>query len=329
MPITRRTAFAAPAGAGLAAALSPAGVGAQPAQSAPQGARTGAQAPAFYRYKVGDVVVTAVNDGIATRPLDGFIRNAPTEAVRQALADAFLPQDRVAISFTTLVLQTGGKLVLIDAGNGDSGAPTTGTWMSNFRAAGFDPASVDLVVFSHFHGDHISGARLKDGTAVFPRAELAVPEAEWAYWMDDANMARAPDAAKPGFQNVRRVFGPVAKDVTRFAWDKEVAPGVVAVQADGHTPGHTAFAITSGGGRLMAMSDTTNHPALFVRHPDWSAVFDMDADRARATRRRLLDLAASERMQVAFYHAPFPATGHIARDGDGYAMVPVMWQPFV
>ena len=138
-------------------------------------------------------------------------------------------------------------------------------------------------------------------------------------------MARAPDAAKPGFQNVRRVFGPVAKDVTRFAWDKEVAPGVVAVRADGHTPGHTAFAVTSGGGRLMVMSDTTNHPALFVRNPDWSAVFDMDADRARATRRRLLDTAASERMQVAFYHAPFPATGYIERAGNGYRLEPVQW----
>ena len=333
MPITRRTAFAvplgtalaAPVGVGLAAALSSAGADAQTAQNA----RSGAQAPAFYRYKVGDVTVTAVNDGIASRPLDGFIRNAPIEAVRQALGEAFLPQDRVPISFTTLVLQIGGRLVLIDTGNGDAGAPTTGTWLANFRAAGFDPAAVDLVLFSHFHADHISGARLKDGTAVFPRAEFAVPEAEWAFWMDDATMARAPDAAKPGFQNVRRVFGPVAKDVTRFAWDKEVAPGVVAVRADGHTPGHTAFAVTSGGGRLMVMSDTTNHPALFVRNPDWSAVFDMDADRARATRRRLLDTAASERMQVAFYHAPFPATGHIARDGDGYAMVPVMWQPFV
>ena len=337
MPITRRTAFAAPLGtalavpmgAGLAAALSPSGAGAQPAQNAPQSATTGAQAPAFYRYKVGDIVVTAINDGVATRPLDNFIRNAPIEAVRQALAEAFLPQDKVVISFTTLVLQTGGRLVLIDAGNGDSGAPTTGTWMANFRAAGFDPAAVDLVVFSHFHGDHISGARLKSGAAVFPRAGFTVPEAEWDFWMDDANMARAPDAMKPGFQNVRRVFGPVAKDVARFAWDKEVAPGVVAVRAEGHTPGHTAFAVTSGGGRLMVMSDTTNHPALFVRHPDWSAVFDMDADRARATRRRMLDLVASERMQVAFYHAPFPATGHIARDGEGYAMVPVMWQPFM
>ena len=103
----------------------------------------------------------------------------------------------------------------------------------------------------------------------------------------------------------------------------------IAVNAAGHTPGHTAFAVASGAARLLVMSDTANHPAVFVRHPDWSAVFDMDADAARATRRRILDMAATERMQVAFYHAPFPATGYVAREGAGFRMVPVAWQPNV
>ena len=99
--------------------------------------------------------------------------------------------------------------------------------------------------------------------------------------------------------------------------------------APGHTPGHTVYMLSSGNGKLMIMSDTTNHPALFVRNPDWAAVFDMDADQARATRRRLLDMAASERAQVAFYHAPFPGTGHIAKDGNGFRFVPVQWNPAV
>jgi glyoxylase-like metal-dependent hydrolase (beta-lactamase superfamily II) len=113
--------------------------------------------------------------------------------------------------------------------------------------------------------------------------------------------------------------------VTPFAWDREIRPGLTALPAPGHTPGHTVFLLQSGEARLLHMSDVTNHPALFVRHPDWSAVFDIDADQARATRRRLLDRAADERLQVAFYHAPFPATGHVARAGDGYAFVPVQW----
>lgn len=318
MPLSRRLAL----GATLAAA-----VPLLPSAQAQQAPAAAGQAPGWYRYRVGDIEVTAINDGAFARPIDGLIRNAPLPEVKQALADAFLPDDKLTIPYTSLALRTGGRLVLLDAGNGDNGGPATGSWMRNFRAAGFDPAEVDQVVFSHFHSDHVSGVRLKDGTAVFPRAELAAPAAEWAFWMDDARMAAAPEAMRGGFANVRRVLGPAAAEVRRFEWGSEVAPGVTAVNAAGHTPGHTAFAVASGEGRLLAMGDTANHPALFVRHPDWSAVFDMDADGARAARRRLLDMAAAERMQVAFYHAPFPATGHVAREGAGFRMVPVAWQP--
>ena len=318
MSITRRAI-----GAGLAAAaVTPFGRRATAAQPPAT-----AQAPAYFRYRVGDMQVTAVNDGMAYRSLDGFVPNAPPGALQQAMADNFLPADRFPITFTTLVVNTGGKLVLIDTGNGDLGAPTSGTWMTNFRAAGFDPANVDVLLFSHFHGDHINGARLKDGTARFPQAEIMVPAAEWDFWTSDDKRASAPDGIKGTFDNVRRVFGPVAANVTRYGWDKEVLPGITSIQAAGHTPGHTCFALVSGTGKLMVMSDTTNNTQIFARNPDWSGVFDQDADMARATRRRMLDLAATERMQVSFYHAPFPATGHIVRAGNGYDLVPLMWTP--
>jgi len=284
-----------------------------------------AQAPGFYRYKVGDIEVTAVNDGFATRPLEGFIRNAELPAVQKAMEEAFLPKDRLPITFTTLVLRQNGRVTLIDTGNGDLGAPTSGTWMANFRAAGFDPAQVDTVIISHFHGDHINGLRLKDGTAVFPKAEIMVPAKEWDFWMDETRMNQAPEGMKGAFQNVHRVFDPVAKDVKRYEADKEIVPGLTSIAAPGHTPGHTSYMLSSGAGKLMIMSDVTNHPALFVRNPDWAAVFDMDADQARQTRHRMLDMAAAERAQVAFYHAPFPATGHIAKEGSGYRFVPLQW----
>jgi glyoxylase-like metal-dependent hydrolase (beta-lactamase superfamily II) len=300
------------------------------AQSTASAAASGSrQAPGFYRFKVGDIEVTAINDGVAPRSVEGFIRNADINDVKKALRDAFLPETGYQNSYTTLVLQTGGRTVLIDTGNGDSGPPTTGLWMANFRAAGFDPAQVSTIIISHFHGDHINGMRLKDGTAVFPNAEVMVPAAEWTFWMDDAKMAQAPEGLKPGFNNVRRVFAPIAKDVKQYEAGKELVPGVTAVAAFGHSPGHMAFTIASGNSRLMMMSDATNHPALFVKNPDWSAVFDQDADMARATRRKLLDMAASERVQVSLYHAPFPATGHIARDGASYEFVPVQWTPML
>jgi glyoxylase-like metal-dependent hydrolase (beta-lactamase superfamily II) len=328
MTITRRTILASTA---LAANPIVGPALAQTAPSAPvptQGAGSH-QAPGFYRYKVGDIEVTAINDGFAQRPLEGFVRNAELSQVQQAMQEAFLPGNALPITFNTLVLNNGGRLTLIDTGNGDMGAPTSGRWMANFRAAGFDPAQVNTVVISHFHGDHINGLRLKDGTAVFPNAEVMVPATEWTFWMDDARMNQAPEGMKGAFQGVRRVFGPIANNVKRYEMDKEVVPGLTAVAAPGHTPGHTVYMLSSGNGKLMIMSDTTNHPALFVRNPDWSAVFDMDADQARATRRRLLDMAASERAQVAFYHAPFPGTGHIAKEGNGFRFVPVQWNPAI
>jgi glyoxylase-like metal-dependent hydrolase (beta-lactamase superfamily II) len=323
MTVTRRSAI----GVGLAAATLPSAMFLSAARAAQPLAT--AQAPAFFRYRVGDMQVTAINDGVFTRATEGLVPNAPPGGLQQALADRFLPTDKVTISFTTLVVNTGSKLVLLDTGNGDLGAATSGTWLANFRAAGFDPANVDAVVISHFHGDHINGLRMKDGTARFPRAEIMVPAAEWAFWMDDAKMSQAPAGLKGTFDNSRRVFGPMAKDVTRYEWDKEILPGITAVDAHGHTPGHTAFAIASGTGRLMVLSDTTNDPNIFARNPDWSAVFDQDGPEAVKARRHMLDMAATEKMQVSFYHAPFPATGFMAREGNGYALVPATWRPEV
>jgi glyoxylase-like metal-dependent hydrolase (beta-lactamase superfamily II) len=332
MPISRRNFVAAPAII-AAGSLAPSLVKASstaPAQASAtgQGASPASQqAPGYYRYKVGDIELTALHDGWSPRNLEGFIRNAELSDVRRAAEEAFLPTNVIENSFTPLLVRSGGKTIMIDTGNGDAGAPTTGTTRVNLRAAGLDPARVDIVLISHFHGDHINGLRLRDGTAVYPNAEVMVPAGEWAFWMDDARMNQAPDAMKTAFQNVRRVFGPMAKDVKQFEWNKEIAPGITAIDASGHSPGHTAFVVQSGGKSLTHVVDAINHPAFFVRHPDWSAVFDMDADKARATRRRLLDMAATERTQLAFYHAPFPATGHVRKDGNGFEFVPAPWSP--
>jgi glyoxylase-like metal-dependent hydrolase (beta-lactamase superfamily II) len=121
------------------------------------------------------------------------------------------------------------------------------------------------------------------------------------------------------------VLGPLAGSVARFAAGAEVVPGVTAVAAYGHTPGHTAFAIASGSDKLMLMSDVTNHTGVFLRNPEWHVLFDMSPEEAAKTRRRMADMAVSESMQVAFYHAPFPSTGYIEKAGSGYRLEPVQW----
>lgn len=326
MNFTRRQfAVAGAALAGAGAAGIPAAMPA--AAQAPPGPPAAGQVAGIYRYKVGDITVTAFSDGGVSRPLqDGFVRNAGLEEVRRALADAYMPTDQIHITFTTLLLDTGSRRILVDTGFADNGPPSAGRLLDGLAVSGLKPSDIDLVIISHFHGDHISGLRKKDGSATFPNAEVAVPQPEWAYWMDDARMAAAPEGLKGNFALARRVFGPMAKDVRRFDWGGEVASGVTAVEAAGHTPGHTAFAVTSGEGRLLVLSDVTNMPYLFVRHPDWQVMFDMDGEQARRTRHRLLAMAATERMQVAGYHFPFPATGHIAKDGNGYELVPTVWR---
>jgi glyoxylase-like metal-dependent hydrolase (beta-lactamase superfamily II) len=198
---------------------------------------------------------------------------------------------------------------------------------ANMAAAGIDPKSVDTILISHFHPDHINGIKTKDGAKVFPNAEINVPAAEWAFWMDDSKMSAAPEAARGAFLNARRIFGDIANDVKRFEPNKEVAPGITSVAAYGHTPGHTAFAIASGNQSMLYLADVTNNPWLFVRNPEWQASFDLDGNMAADTRKKMLDRAAADKMIVQGYHFPFPASGHIAKTTKGYDLVPVMWQP--
>ncbi len=301
------------------------------ATTGPAAAQTasGQQVPGLYRYKIGDIEVTAVNDGVRSFPLaDGFVKNASRDEINAALEAAFQPKDRLSLQFNPLLISNGGKLTLIDTGNGpQSGNATVGRLTSNLGWAGVKPADIDTVVISHFHGDHINGLRAEDGSLAFPNAEVLVPAAEWKFWMDEGEMSRAPEGLKANFQNVRRVFKDIESRVKPYEWDKEVVPGLTAVNAAGHTPGHTAYVLASGDGKLFIQSDTTNTPMLFARNPEWQVQFDMDGAKAVETRKRIYDMVAAERLQLTGYHYPFPATGFIEKDGNGYRVVPAVWQP--
>jgi len=295
------------------------------AARAPSAATQGA---GVYRYALGGYQLTALYDGVWYVPIDEkFVRNASGAEVNDALAAAFLPPKILPVSFTALLVNTGTKLVLIDTGTAGQIAETAGSLLDNFKAAGVDPKAVDTILISHFHPDHIDGIKTKDGAKIFPNAEIAVPEPEWNFWMDDANMSKAEGAVKRYFLNARRIFKDIAGEVRRFKPGSEVASGIESVAAFGHTPGHTAFAIHSGSQSMLAMSDTVRNPYLFARHPEWQPTFDMDGPQAVDARRRMLDRVAADRMLIEAYHFPFPACGHIAKAASGYEFVPAEWKP--
>jgi glyoxylase-like metal-dependent hydrolase (beta-lactamase superfamily II) len=281
--------------------------------------------PGFFRFRLGSLTVTTLYDGYFQRPLAGLIRNAPAEETERAAREAFLRTDPMRIPFSLTLVQTGQATVLFDAGTGGQMSPTGGYAMQNMRAAGVTPEQVTLVVHSHFHPDHITGLTTAQNAAVFPNAEIAVPEAEWRFWTDAGSVSRLPEGMRGIAAAVERRFGPYRARVRQFAPDAEVTPGVRAIGAAGHTPGHTVFEVTDGGAGLLILGDTTNRPELFARNPGWHAIFDMDPQAAEANRRRLLDRAATDNILVTGYHFPFPIAGRIARDGQGYRYVAADW----
>jgi glyoxylase-like metal-dependent hydrolase (beta-lactamase superfamily II) len=318
--LTRRTLLAAGALGGAAAAFPDAAGAAAPAAAT--------QGPGVYRYRLGDYQLTALYDGVWFLPIDDkFVRNAAPARVDAALAAAFLPPRVLPVSFTALLVNTGSKLVLIDTGTAGQITDTAGVMLDNLKIAGIAPAAVDTILISHFHPDHIDGIKTKDGAKVFANAEILVPEPEWAFWMDDANMGRYSGTVHRYFLNARRIFADIAGEVRRFKPGAEVAPGIVSIAAFGHTPGHTAFAVHSRDRSLLVMSDTVREPWLFARHPRWQPIYDMDGPTAVKTRLRMLDRAAGERMLIQAYHFPFPACGHIVRRGAGYDFAPSLWTP--
>lgn len=289
----------------------------------------GKQAPAFYRTKVGDFEVTQIADGARTFPMpDGFVRNIPKEQALAAAEAAYMPKGMVTVPFNPVVINTGSKLVLIDAGFGSGAGPTVGLLTAHMQAAGIDPKSIDIVVLSHLHPDHINGIKAADGSLAFPNAEHKVPAQDWAFWMSDDNAAKAAnDMMKGYFANTRKILADVAEKMTRYEWDKEVAPGITAIDTSGHTPGHTSFAVASGSAKMLVQSDVTNIPELFLRNPEWHVAFDIDPEKAVQTRRKFYDMASAEKTLIAGFHFSFPSMGYVEKDGNGYRLVPVRWNP--
>ncbi|WP_159710807.1 MBL fold metallo-hydrolase [Geminicoccus flavidas] len=280
--------------------------------------------PGHYGFGLGSFRVTTLLDGYVQGdgPHPTFGQDQPVEAVQELAQANFLPPDRMENSYTPVLIDTGEAVVLFDTGNVPGRQPTAAFLVDQLRAAGYGPDQVDVVVLTHMHGDHIGGL-MRDGQPTFPNARYVTGQVEFDFWAADERLSGATEQGATLF---RANMMPLAEKTTFLADEGEVVPGIRAVAAFGHSPGHMAYHIESDGRRLLLWADTANHYVMSVQRPDWHVRFDMDKDAAAATRRRILDMAATDRLVVSGYHMPFPALGFIERSGESFRWVPVSYQ---
>jgi glyoxylase-like metal-dependent hydrolase (beta-lactamase superfamily II) len=285
--------------------------------------------PAWHRFRLGDYELTVVSDGALPlgKPEPAFPASPPQE-IDALLRANFLPPDAATLEQNALVLNTGRQLILFDTGMGESmGAaskmfgPTTGRLLANLRAAGIEPAQIDIVALTHAHCDHCWALVDADGKRNFPNAQVAVSEADLKFWTDDANK-RGPDFMVPFIDGAKKNLSAYRDRMVMLRDGQEVAPGVTAVATPGHTVGHHVFFITSGNQVLVNSGDLAHHPVLLLRKPLWEFAFDTDPKQSAQTRSRMLERLATERHAVLSYHFPWPGLGHVAKAGDGYEWIP-------
>lgn len=277
-----------------------------------------------FAYKLGDAEIIQVFDGARTFPIpENFIVNVSKEDTAKAYAGQFMPAGQVTITFSPLIVKAGGKTIAVDTGNGLAANGATKGAVGNARhsmaAAGIDPKSVDIVLISHFHGDHINGLKNADGSPAFPNAQIMVPAVEQAFWTDEVNASKANGPNKGNFANVKKVFEGLK--ATPFEAGKEVAPGITSMATPGHTPGHVSFVIASGNKSVAVQGDVTNHPGVFMQNPGWHLMFDNEAQVAEATRKKFYDMASADKLPIIGYHFPFPSAGYVEKSGTGYRLI--------
>lgn len=280
------------------------------------------QVPGYYRCRIGDIVVTALNDGALAEPAD-VLTGIDAAGAAAILTAAFRPPTPL-ITVNAFLVQTPAHSVLIDTGCGNKMGPTVGRVAANLAAAGVDAADIDLVLLTHLHPDHVNGLLTVDGSAAFPEAKVMVHAADAAVFLSEEVAAGAPDAAKPVFAMARAAIAPYADRFATFD-EGEIVPGITVVKLPGHSPGHSGFRIADGGESLLVWGDIAHVPDLQSRRPDVGMVFDADPDLAIRTRRAVFAEAASTRELVAGMHLLFPGFAHVLAEDDAYRLVPIMW----
>ena len=299
-------------------------IGGQTQADAPL-ART--QPPGFYRMMLGDFEITALSDGTLPLKVDTLLTDTSPAKVQKAL-DRWYLKEPVDTSVNAYLINTGSKLVLVDAGTGGLFGPTLGKLAGNLQAAGYRPEQVDEIYITHMHADHVGGLMAGDKRA-FPNATVRADKHDADYWLSQANMDAAPKDAKDFFKGAMASINPyvAAGKFKAFDGDAELVPGVKAVASRGHTPGHTTYVVESKGATLALWGDLMHVAAVQFAEPSVTIKFDTDPKAAAAQRKRAYVDAASKGYWVAAAHLSFPGIGHLRPEGKGYAWVPANYAP--
>lgn len=261
-----------------------------------------------YRFQLGEFECIAVSDGVSSSDVRKLFLNAPRQTLFEALEERGLPRDEIELSATCLLVNTGEQRILIDTGRGPT-SESGGALVENLAAAGVKPDSIDAVILSHAHGDHIGGLTTKSGKLTFPKARYYMWRSEWSYWTSELTMIELPFAATRAAQ---KHLPPIADRVVLIDQEGEFLPGFEAISAPGHTIGHMALRISSDGKSLVYLGDSFLHP-LHIEHPEWLALYDAFPEQAIASRRELLMMAAENDVMSAFYHFGFPSVGRVVQ----------------
>jgi glyoxylase-like metal-dependent hydrolase (beta-lactamase superfamily II) len=287
------------------------------------------QVPGYYRTQLGQFEVTALYDGAIE--LDAkLLKNADAAELNRLLARMFVGNPKMQTAVNAYLINTGRHLVLVDTGTAGLFGPSLGFVLQNMKAAGYEPAQVDTVVITHLHGDHIGGLNDAGGQALFPKATVFVAQTENDFWLSEKMADSAPKALQPLFTIARNTAAPYLKanQWKTFAEGSVLVPGVQAVKASGHTPGHTAYAVESEGQKLVIWGDLVHAHAVQFAKPGVSIEFDIDQKQAIASRRSLMKALAESKSLVAGMHLPFPGLGHVRAEGkESYSWVPVEFKP--